>query len=653
MSTVNVFTGKTIEEAIAKGLNHLSLAKEDVNIEILNEGRKGFLHIGSKEAEVRIERKAEQKSKPKDLDLPLQKGKVWVESGTIHCIDPASDKEKLMVHISPMILLYKNNELMKDKSTISESDQLKVDFKNEEIETKWKIEISKNRLVAIIKVEPGTKTLYKLRDQKPAREITLEATKTIVPNLTLTAQDIHHKLKSMGISVGIQEDQIELACKTENKSEFIIAKGENPVEGKNGWLEYLVEINEGKTFKERKDGSIDYREGRDIPSVTAGTTIAIIHDPIEGMDGISVKGEVIHPKSVLPLNLKAGSGTQIIEQQIKATSVGRPSVQKRGNTAILTVLPKLEHKGDVSLASGNLKFNGDIFISGNVDEHMEIIAAGCIEIRGTASEAKIKAGQSIIHYSNVISSEIIAGNSNKVIVEKINELTDILNNLIAIQHDLQQLKHNPSFVNVINKEGIMPVLKVLIKSKYMSFVNKLTQFMKGFNSDLEILNADWQNLFKKLQTIFITIDEKTLPALDNFDQIVENMTHLIEHANMEEIGVIAQMPSALNSNIYSSGDIKINKQGCYNCSIHAQGAVEINGFIRGGRLFAGQGAKIDEAGSKGGTPTLICVPNDQIITIKNVFSETTIQIGKKVYQFTKDMTNIVARIDEQGDISLR
>lgn len=582
MSSVNVFTGKTVEDAIAYGLEHLGLTKDEANIEILHEGRKGFLKLGSKEAEVRIEKKADP--------IPI-----------------------LMTEPEP-----------KPKPLLNVSNQ-------QEIETKWSIEISRDRLTATIKVVPGT----------------------IVPNLTLTTEAIHERLLSLGVSVGIQEDQIEKACKTETKEQFIIAKGESPVEGKNGWLEYLVEINEGKTFKERKDGSIDYREGRDIPSVTTGTTIAIIHDLIEGMDGISVKGEVIHPKSVLPLNVKAGSGTQIIDHQIKATSVGRPSVQKRGNTAILTVLPKLEHKGDVSLASGNLKFNGDIFISGNVEEHMEIMAAGDIEIRGTVSEAKIKAGQSIVHYSNVISSEIIAGNSNKIIVEKINELNDILNNLIALQHDLQQLSNNPSFVNVMNKEGIMPVLKVLIQSKYMSFVNKITKFMDGVKSDLEILNADWQNLFKKLQTIFITRDEQTLQTLDNFVQIVGSMNHLIELANIEEIGITAQMPSALNSNIYSSGDVKIIKQGCYNCSIHAQGSVEIDGFIRGGRLFAGHGAKIDEAGSKGGTPTFICVPHDQIITIKNVFSETTIQIGKKVYQFTKDMTNIVARIDEQGNIVIR
>lgn len=556
VSTLNVFTGKTVEEAIANGLDHLGVTKEEVNIKILHEGRKGFLHIGSREAEVRIERKVEVKPMPKDL--PLQKGKVWIESGTIHCIDPASDKEKLMVHIPPMILLYKNDELIKENVTVTEHDHFKIDFKNEIVETKWTVQISKDRLTASIKVEPGSKTFYKLRDQKPALEITLEATKTVIPNLTLTPEDIHKRLTSLGINAGIQEEQINIACKTETEGEFIIAKGENPVEGKNGWLEYLVEVKEGKSFKERKDGSIDYREGLEIPSIAAGTAIAIIHDPIEGLAGRGVTGEVIVPKPVLPLAVKAGSGVQISGHQILAASMGRPSVQTRGTTAIITVLPKLDHRGDVGLESGNLRFNGDIIISGNVENHMEVVANGSVEIRGTVSESKVKAGQSIAHYSNVIASEIIAGNSERIQIS------------------------------------------------------------------------------------------------GEFEKQVETMNQLIEQSNYEtEIGVFVQMPAAINSTIYSSGDVLINKQGCYNCTIFAEGSVEVKGFVRGGRLFAGLGASLDEAGSKGGTPTLISVPHDQMITIKNVFSETTIQIGKRVYKFTKDMTNIVARIDEQGGIAIR
>lgn len=492
MSTLSVFRGKTVDEAITNGLDQLGLTKEEVSIEILSEGKKGFLKMGSKEAEVRIERK----------------------------VDPKPKSE-------PKPLLNKPTQ---------QNDHLEVDSKTGKVETKWSIEISRDRLTAILKVEPGA----------------------VVPNVTLTADDVHSRLMSLGISAGIQEEQIVQACKTETKGVFIIAKGESPVEGKNGWLEYLVEINEGKSFKERTDGSIDYREGREIPSIDTGTTIAIIHDPIEGLEGRSVTGEVIHPKSVLPLNVKAGAGIEIKDHQIIAASMGRPSVQKRGNTAILTVLPKLDHRGDVSLASGNLRFHGDIVISGNVGNHMEVVANGSIDIRGTVSEAKVKAGQSITHYSNVIASDIIVGSSDRI---------------------------------------------------------------------------------------------KTLA---DFEKLVENMNQLIEHTNFEtEIGVFVQMPSAINSTIYSSGDLFINKQGCYNCTIFAEGAVEVNGFIRGGRLFAGLGARLQEAGSKGGTPTFICVPHNQIITIKNVYSETTIQIGKRGYKFTKDMTNIVARIDEQGNIAIR
>ncbi|WP_458414278.1 flagellar assembly protein A [Schinkia sp. CFF1] len=549
-----IFKAKTVDEAIEKGLKQLGQTKEEVTIEILKKGRKGILSLGSLDAEVRIS----SKSKPVKKETTFEStdrgtakiGKVWVENGEIHCSDP--DEGELYVHIPATIQLYKNNTLMKEKTTISEKDKLKLEFKKEEIPTKWSIELAKNKVTATIKVIPGSISTYVLRNQKPASEITLEATQEINPNLTLTTVDIHEKLKSMGVSYGIQEEQIEKACSTEVNEQYIIAQGEPPIEGKHGWLEYKVLINEGKRFKEREDGSIDFREGKDIPSITSGTDIAIIHDPVPGKEGKAVTGESIPPQPVLPLQVRVGDGAKIIDSKIVATSMGRPSTQKRGNIVIVNVVPKLEHQGDVSMSSGNIKFNGDILISGNIEEHMEITAIGNIEVKGTTSEAKLKAGQSAIHYSNVISSEIIAGNIDKAVVEIIKE-----------------------------------------------------------NQLLELLD---------------------IPC---------------------DLGVSVQSPSVMNSFIISSGDVVITKQGCYNCTIYALGAIEINGFLRGGGVFAGQGVTINEAGSKGGTPTFITVPHDQTIIIKNVFAETTIQIGKRRYKFTKDMTNIVARIDEEGGLAIR
>ena len=50
-----IYEGQTIEEAVASGLQALSLTKEQVTIEVLEEGKKGFLGMGKKSARVSLE----------------------------------------------------------------------------------------------------------------------------------------------------------------------------------------------------------------------------------------------------------------------------------------------------------------------------------------------------------------------------------------------------------------------------------------------------------------------------------------------------------------------------------------------------------------------------------------------------------------------
>ncbi|MGY3750988.1 RNA-binding cell elongation regulator Jag/EloR [Vagococcus acidifermentans] len=49
------FTGDTVEEAIAAGLSSLNVSKDAVLIDVIDEGKKGFLGIGKKSAVVSIE----------------------------------------------------------------------------------------------------------------------------------------------------------------------------------------------------------------------------------------------------------------------------------------------------------------------------------------------------------------------------------------------------------------------------------------------------------------------------------------------------------------------------------------------------------------------------------------------------------------------
>ena len=68
-------TGKTDEEALAKGLQQLGLDRDDVSVEILERGKTGFLGIGSVPAKVKITYEApdepEVVSEPEPVSAPV------------------------------------------------------------------------------------------------------------------------------------------------------------------------------------------------------------------------------------------------------------------------------------------------------------------------------------------------------------------------------------------------------------------------------------------------------------------------------------------------------------------------------------------------------------------------------------------------------
>lgn len=62
-------SGKTIDEAVAEALKELDTTRENVEIEVINEGKRGILGLGAEDAKVRV--KMEQS--------PLQKAEAYVK----------------------------------------------------------------------------------------------------------------------------------------------------------------------------------------------------------------------------------------------------------------------------------------------------------------------------------------------------------------------------------------------------------------------------------------------------------------------------------------------------------------------------------------------------------------------------------------------
>jgi spoIIIJ-associated protein len=75
----NEYTGKSVEEAVAEGLNKLGLNRNQVDIEILNRGSRGIFGLGSEPARIRMvpraigsDQPAESPAEPAPVQTPSQ-----------------------------------------------------------------------------------------------------------------------------------------------------------------------------------------------------------------------------------------------------------------------------------------------------------------------------------------------------------------------------------------------------------------------------------------------------------------------------------------------------------------------------------------------------------------------------------------------------
>lgn len=104
-------TGKTVDEALEKALNELSVSKEKVTIDVLEEGSKGFLNlIGSKPAKIKVTVKYDYIEETKVFTKNL-----LTSMGVDANIDIKQEKDTIKINVSGkdmgMIIGYRGETL--------------------------------------------------------------------------------------------------------------------------------------------------------------------------------------------------------------------------------------------------------------------------------------------------------------------------------------------------------------------------------------------------------------------------------------------------------------------------------------------------------------------------------------------------------------
>lgn len=212
-----------------------------------------------------------------------------------------------------------------------------------------------------------------------------------------TKQEIYELLKKNEVRAGYHSSNISaMAKKKVYEREIKVAEAVLPVEGKNGFYEYAIDLEDTVKMPEvREDGTVDYQSMSVISNIRKGEVIARYHRAKPGIPGVNVKGDElpVEPVRELPPLMGRGIAVSSKDPDVYEASIEGKIEYKDGKINIINVH---QVNGDVDLITGKIEFYGDVVISGNVEAGVTIRAGKSLTIEGTVEAANLFAGEDIV-----------------------------------------------------------------------------------------------------------------------------------------------------------------------------------------------------------------------------------------------------------------
>lgn len=674
----------TVEEAVQQALAMLKLTKEQVDVEVLTNPGRRLMGLRKVPAEVTVtskapvEEKLEEKrklSKIEELASLLDEA----DTGTVHALKsqsvaktaesvPQTEMSSVRIHEGEIqfcfggdrlpsvipnenALLHINGELQTEPALIQQEDEVTLTIRDEVIAPKFTIQLMEKDMIALLSFTPGKRIQRSLADTPWAQRIAIQVEEATEFTNDLKAQDIVDELKTMGVQQGLLFPAIKKVTEVDKPYELIVAKGTLPAEGTDGDLEVHIRYEEFDPDSEEK---VDFREMNAITNVKEGQVIATHVLPVPGTPGRSLLGKEIPVKPVRDILLRLGKNVKQVEQDIVTLISGKPALDWREKLVKIEVNNEFNHPGEVDLESGNIRFEGDVRIGGNVLPSMFVGATGGVFVGGSVTKATIHAMKSVTVRGNVLSSTISVGKQEAAISELASMMKDVTHLLVQIKDAVDQ-------IFVIRGQGeadlspseLKRLIYLLMEKRYAQFEELNKQFIQKVRAQGESIDEEWSGVADRLYDIFINPLNENLQNLTDFEQLIENAQILVQLYDTESSPQTKlSVPYAINSTLYSSGDIEILSKGVYHSNLNAAHTVSIKGVCRGGEISAPVEVVLQEAGSESPVKTVIRTSAQGRIKIGMAYVGTEVHVGTRKYVFTKDGTNITARLDIDGELQL-
>lgn len=209
----------------------------------------------------------------------------------------------------------------------------------------------------------------------------------------LGRSDILAALGQKKIVFGIDEEAIaEFIESPSYLSDVVFARGQEPRHGEDARIEYYFNTDLKARPTLMEDGSVDFFNLNIINHCNKDELLARLYPEDRGDDGCDILGNRIKPRTVKHDVLRFGKNIRISEDKTELYATGSGSVSLVEGRVFVATTMEVEN---VDTSTGNIEFDGDVVVNGNVCSNFVVKASGNVEVRGVVEGADIDAGGNI------------------------------------------------------------------------------------------------------------------------------------------------------------------------------------------------------------------------------------------------------------------
>lgn len=633
-----IFTAKTLDECLDMAASQLKIKKEELKYEII-ECKKGFFN---KKISISVETEKSVKEMKENKN-----GTIKVDGGKIIVKNPKEGGVPAFIKPSKLVGILVNNNEIKSRIEVFEDTTIEVIFQKNTAERRLNISISQDNMEAYISIKYVAENTYILKNTEERNEldIEIELKEQIFPQ-AYTKTEILEQLTLSGIKCGIKEENLVKLTEQQDFDNILVAEGVPAINGIDDKIE--IKFNEevsNKKLVEDKEGKVDYKSIGRVESSKKGDIIAVRIEGKEGKDGIDVKGISKKHKELKKVQLKAGEGCELKDENTVVASIeGKPSC--KGNVVSVHKIHVIDK--DVDLKTGNIDFVGDVFIYGNVKEGMKVNAGHNLIINHNVESASIKAKGDLEVQGNIINSHVSAGGTD---ISNLNKVKNLEKIYAVISQLVTTVDHIKKFSLLGKKVHDGEVVKVLIENKFKGITPLCVDFIAIISKEDTQEEIRLANTIKEKLIGFAPLNIKNSCELNILmDQIKEVKTML---SSMITEPVNIKISYCQDSTINSPGNIIVVGKGEYVSHLTAYESIEFinpNSLVRGGVIKARKEIKCKHVGSEGGVSTKLIVEASGNISVDVAYQNTCFMVGEREYILECPSKNVHAYLNNEGEL---